>query len=191
MGIVLARITSIVIVLTPLLLAPLRAQSLADLAREEAERRKDTPESTRVITNKDLPGGGATRAASPAKPAAIPQTSTDTKSDATAATASGTKGKDDEPVKDQKYWAGRQKDLNEQLARDQVYSEALQSRINALTSDFVNRDDPAQRSVIANDRQRSIDELERLKATIANDKKAIEDFQDEARRASVPPGWLR
>ena len=34
-----------------------------------------------------------------------------------------------------------------QLDRDQIYSEAMQSRINALTADFTARDDPAQRAV--------------------------------------------
>ena len=173
---------------------PLGAQSLADLARQEAERRKDASGTTKVITNKDLPGGGGT--AAPA--AAAPKTASDGqtskaagKTDSKTAEASGTKGKDDETVKDEKYWAGRKKDLDEQLARDQIYADALQSRINALTTDFVNRDDPAQRTKIANDRQKSIDEMERLKTTIAADKKAIVDFQEEARRAGVPPGWLR
>jgi len=192
----LARIVSIIVVFTTFVPVSLSAQSLADLARQEAERRKDSAaETPRVITNKDLPGGakntGASTPASPAKPSADGSVSKDAKDDGKTADASGTKGKDAEPTKDQKYWAGRQKDLTDQLARDQIYSDALQSRINALTTDFVNRDDPAQRAVIAGDRQRSIDEMERLKAAIAADKKAIADFQEEARRAGIPPGWLR
>ena len=31
----------------------------------------------------------------------------------------------------------------------------------------------------------------RLKQTIPQDQKALGDFQEEARRAGVPPGWLR
>ena len=191
----LARIVSIGMLLAALAPAALSAQSLADLARQEAERRKETPDTPRVITNKDLPGGakggGASTTAPTAKPTADGSSAKDAKTDGKTADASGTKGKDAEPVKDQKYWAGRQKELTEQLGRDQIYSDALQSRINALTTDFVNRDDPAQRAVIAGDRQRSIDEMERLKAAIAADKQAIADFQEEARRAGVPPGWLR
>ena len=45
--------------------------------------------------------------------------------------------------------------------------------------------------MIANDRQRSLDELTRLKTAIQDEKKAIDEFQEEARRAGVPPGWLR
>jgi hypothetical protein len=83
------------------------------------------------------------------------------------------------------------KELQAALQRDQTYADALQSRINALTTDFVNRDDPAQRAVIAADRQKAIVELERLKTQIEDDRAAVAALQEEARRAGVPPGWLR
>jgi hypothetical protein len=82
-------------------------------------------------------------------------------------------------------------ELRLQLEREQTYVEALQSRVNALSADFVNRDDPAQRAVIAADRQKAVAELERLKGRIELGKKAIADLEEEARRANVPPGWLR
>ena len=41
------------------------------------------------------------------------------------------------------------------------------------------------------ERQKAIDELNRLKKEIEDDKKAIAALQEEARRAGVPPGWLR
>jgi hypothetical protein len=99
--------------------------------------------------------------------------------------------KDKGLVKDRKYWSGRMQDLLTQLDRDQTYAEALQSRINALTTDFTARDDPAQRAVIGRDRQKAIDELARLKLEIQTTRKSIADLEEEARRASVPPGWLR
>ena len=83
------------------------------------------------------------------------------------------------------------KELRTQSERDQTYAEALQTRINSLTADFVNRDDPAQRGIIERDRQRAIAELERLTKAIAEGKKAIADLEEEARRAGAPPGWLR
>ena len=67
----------------------------------------------------------------------------------------------------------------------------MQTRVNALTTDFVNRDDPAQRGIIERDRQRALTELDRLKKQIVDDQKAITDIEEEARRAGVPPGWLR
>ena len=83
------------------------------------------------------------------------------------------------------------KALQTAFERDQTYVSALQSRINALTTDFVNRDDPAQRARIAIDREKAAAELERLKKAIVDGTRAIADFEEEARRAAVPPGWLR
>ena len=67
----------------------------------------------------------------------------------------------------------------------------LQTRVNSLATDFVNRDDPAQRGVLASERQKALGELDRLKKQIEATKKAIADLEEEARRANVPPGWLR
>jgi hypothetical protein len=83
------------------------------------------------------------------------------------------------------------KALQDKLARDQDYADAMQTRINSLTTDFVNRDDPAQRAVIEANRNKSIAELARLTKSIQDDKKALADFLEEARRAGIPPGWLR
>src|SRR5262249_54919853 len=104
----------------------------------------------------------------------------------TASTAPAKEG-----PKDQAYWAGRMKDLRSALDRDQTVADAMQTRINALTADFTARDDPAQRDLIARDRQKALDELDRLRKSIVNDKRASADREEEARRASVPPGWIR
>lgn len=174
------------------LFAPLVAQSLADVARQEEARRKAVKQPSKVLTNKDLGSVPATApppatVATPAGGAAAPaETGKDADKDRKDA------GK--KPVelpKDQASWSARGKELQTQLDRDQTYAEALQTRINALTTDFVNRADPAQRAVIANDKQKALDELSRLTKQIADDKKALADFQEEARRAGIPPGWLR
>ena len=72
-----------------------------------------------------------------------------------------------------------------------MFAEALQTRINSLSSDFVNRDDPFQRAKIGEDRDKALAELSRVKAEMVNAKKHIEDIEEEARKAGVPPGWLR
>jgi hypothetical protein len=165
-----------------------RAQSLADVAKKEEERRKTLPEVAKVYTNKDLTAVPA--GSTPSPPASKPG---DASKDAGKA-AKDAKDKDDkdkEPAKDQAYWAGRLKTLQDQLLRDQNYADAMQTRINSLSADFVNRDDPAQRAVIERDRQKSVAELARLTKSVQDTKKAIADLQEEARRAGVPPGWLR
>ena len=67
----------------------------------------------------------------------------------------------------------------------------MQSRINGLTADFAARSDPAQRAVIEADRKRALSELDALQKSIKDDQQALADFDEEARKASVPPGWLR
>jgi hypothetical protein len=180
---------------------PLSAQSLADVAKKEEERRKTVKDTAKVYTNKDLQGGSDTVVGTPADSSGTAAAST-AAPDATTP-APGAPKETAKPVapldpsadaslaKGQEYWSGRMKALQTSLDRDQTYVEALQSRINALTTDFVNRDDPAQRTQIGLDRQRATDELNRLKKAIVDGKKAIVDLEDEARRAAVPAGWLR
>jgi hypothetical protein len=165
---------------------PVAGQTLADVAKKEEERRKTVKSSGKTYTNKDLgslPPG--TPAPPPQPPAAAP-------TDAAAAKdKDAEKSGEKEPVKDQAYWAGRMKELQTQLQRDQTYVDALQTRVNSLATDFINRDDPAQRGVLSGERQKALGELDRLKKQIEAGKKAIADLEEEARRANVPPGWLR
>lgn len=166
--------------------APAFAQSLADVAKKEEERRKKIAEPAKVYTNKDLSAAPApstpAASATPGAPAATPATPKD---------AAKADTKDKEPAKDQAQWAGRMKALRDELARNETFAEAMQTRLNSLQADFVNRDDPAQRSIIERDRQKVAGELTRLKQAITDGKKAIADLEEEARRAGVPPGWLR
>jgi hypothetical protein len=179
------------VLLTSIVPAHLCAQSLADVARQEEERRKAIKQPSKVITNQDLGAAPAVHLPPPesqAGAAAKAKTAAAVEADKAEAAK---EPKESGPAKDQAYWSGRMKELQAQLARDQVYADALQSRLNALTADFVNRDDPVQKTAIANDKQKALDESNRLKLQILDDKKAIADLQEEARRASVPPGWLR
>ena len=67
----------------------------------------------------------------------------------------------------------------------------MQTRVNSLTNDFYARDDPAQRAVIWTQRTKALEQMERLKTEIAEGTKAIAKIQEDARKAGVPPGWLR
>jgi hypothetical protein len=165
------------------------AQSLADVARKEEERRKTLTAPAKVYTNKDL--NAVPAGSSPPAPAAKPPDDSAKAADGDAKADPAKLPADKGTAKDQGYWAGRLKALQDTLSRDQNYADAMQTRINALTTDFVNRDDPAQRAVIERNRQKSIAELAQLNKSVADTKKAIADFLEEARRAGVPPGWLR
>ena len=169
------------------------AQSLGDVSRQEEERRKDVKAPAKVLTNKDLaaPPPVFSDSGDGAKPAAG---ATSAKPAPPAAAAADDKSKDaakDSGARDQKYWAKRKKDLDDKLDHDKVLADALQSRINGLTTDFAARSDPAQRAVIEKDRQRALAELDGLQKAIKDGQKAAGDLAEEARKAGVPPGWLR
>jgi hypothetical protein len=175
------------------LAASAAAQSLGDVAREEAARRQAVPPA-KVYTNADLatpePAPAAAAAAQSATSAAAAPAGDKANTSATAGDAKGA-AKSEPTKKDEKYWRDRMKAAREGKARAESFAEALQSRINALSTDFINRDDPAQRNTIAADRQKALDELARVKKEIVDSAKAIDDLQTEARHDGVPPGWLR
>lgn len=171
-------------------LAPAQTPTLGELARREQERRKGIKSSDKVLTNKDLP-------ASAQQPAPAPASATGSSAPAPAAgtpVASTTPADDKKPAsepRDEAWWRKRLADAREALRRNEMFLDALQTRINALAADFVNRDDPYQRAKIGDDRHKALAEMERVQADIALNKKQIEEIEEEARKAGVPPGWLR
>lgn len=92
---------------------------------------------------------------------------------------------------DEASWRARITAARNELARAQTLRDALQSRVSALNTDFVNRDDPAQRRVVTADRQSALAALDGMRSEIQEHQKAISDIEEEARREGVPPGWLR
>jgi len=96
-----------------------------------------------------------------------------------------------EDQKDETWWRNRILQAREAQRRAESFAAALQSQINGLTTDFVNRDDPYQRAKLADNRLKALGELQRVTGEIEQAKKDITDIEEEARRANVPPGWLR
>lgn len=181
---------------------PVCAQSLGDLARKEQARRKALPPAVRTYTNEDLkklPPVPDSASKSPEGPTKAPEGSTKAPEGPTkvADTAKpvGAKGEaaatPGDSAKDEKYWRGRINTAREEIRRNEMFHDALQTRINALTADFVGRDDPYQRAKIADDRQKALAELSRVKLEIAQSTQQIADIEEEARRAGVPSGWVR
>jgi hypothetical protein len=179
----------IALVVVAALASPIAAvgQGLAEVARREEARRKTLKPAKKVYTNADLKpditqGIDPTPTnATPAEPSTqVPQVN-----------LPGGKAEDLPPAQDEAYWRNRIREARQALERSRIFADALQTRINSLQTDFVNRDDPAQRSQLQLERQRALAELDRVKKEIAAQTKAIADIEEEARKAGVPPGWLR
>ena len=221
---------------------------LGDVARKEAERRKEVKTAGKTYTNDTLTpapqpsaapvsssspsDGGATSTAGSASgstsssaadkaaadkatdkaatdkgatdKAATDKASTDKASTDKAGTdkAAADKAGTEKPAqqvssdpaerrKEEAQWRDRIKGERDALERSRSFAEALQSRINALNTDFVNRDDPQQRAKVAADRDKAVADLATAKKEIDQHTKAITQIQDEARRAGAPAGWVR
>lgn len=160
---------------------------LAEVAKKEQERRKAAPEATKKLTNKDLPES----AVKPKDEAPQAGTAPSAEQPSAGEAARNPEATPAEDEKNEAWWRSRITEAREELRRNEMFAEALQSRINGLTTEFVNRDDPFQRGKIGEDRQKAIVELERVRAEIAVNQKQIESIEEEARKAGVPPGWLR
>ena len=156
--------------------------SLAELAQKEQERRKALKTTAaKVFSDKDLP-----KTQTPAVASTVPSTPTPVVAEQPK--PAETKADDQ---KDEAWWRTRIAQAREAQRRAEAFAEALQSRINALSTDMVNRDDPYQRAKLGDDRQKALAELQRVTNEIEQSKKEIADIEEEARRANVPPGWLR
>ena len=77
------------------------------------------------------------------------------------------------------------------MRRNETFLEALQTRVNALGNDFRNSGDSVQQAKVTQDRLKALEDLERVKADVELSKKQIADIEEEARKAGVPPGWVR
>jgi len=157
---------------------------LAEIARQEQERRKAIKVPSKVYSGQDL------KHITPAPPGDTPAVVPPPEATLAAAPA---EVRDAGPGsgKDAAYWKKRMDGAREEVRRNELFIEALQSRVNGLSNDFVGRDDPYQRAKIGEDRQKALAELDRVKADLEGAKKQISDIEEEARIAGVPPGWIR
>lgn len=130
----------------------------------------DTPQ---IAADGSLAGTGTTQLAAPAQ----------------AAASTGTRG--------EQYWKDRMRALQTRLDADQTFTAEATARAATLDKrvhmDPLNVDAIHDRLILAGTErqwQDALAESRRLQAAVVNDKRAIGDLQEEARRAGALPGWL-
>lgn len=195
---------------------PAQPPSLVEAARAEQARRASIAEKSRVYTNDDLGGGPrlTTAVAPPTAVEAAPADGSEQVNDAGAAPAPGGATAAQSladpaagggiaatgpaaatgsaaAARDAAHWRGRLTAAVEAVRRAELVAAALQNRVDGLLAEFTARDDPAQRARIEQDRRDALSELERAQAEIDRLAQEVADVREEARRAGVPPGWLR
>jgi len=164
-------------------LAPSAEQSLAEVSRNTEAARNASPGAPRakVYSNRDLVPG-----------VQVPRTASSTNSTAPASAPSAPSAvKESSGAKDEAYWRDRMRPLRERLDNARALADSTKRRAETLMR-------AADRcfavGVVCNDYTESVRLTEQHKVLVADVERAGRDvaaLEDEARRAGVPPGWLR
>lgn len=155
---------------------PSSAQSMAELAAREKERRSKAKNAGKVYTESDL-GKGGTSAPATATPATG---ATDSKATTAADTAkpagdAAKKEKTDDELKAEreKAWRDKLAQANAEITRLQSRADELQRALNDLSQNLYGSTRASQAS-----------ELEQVQQKLAASRKSLEDLQEEGRRNS-------
>jgi hypothetical protein len=185
------------------------SQSLDDLAKKEKARRKAAG-SAKTFTNDDLSkpspapspsptadGGGTSerrappRAYMPAGP--IGGGRADGVGSSETASGGGEPSAGDPGAEDS--WRGRAKALHDTIDKTQQSIAALEARIAQLQLD---RDpnpsdqlDPNRLQKREAERLRTLEDVEKARASLAGAQQALRDLSDEARRKGAPASWVQ
>ena len=112
------------------------AQTLGDIAKREETRRKQVKTPSKVYTNEDLRGDGGAPPPAPVTEASSPNAPQPQGPAAGAQPKDADKAAAEDPKKTEAYWKDRLAKARGDLDRAKTFADALQSRVNALTTDF-------------------------------------------------------
>lgn len=174
---------------------------LVDAARRERARRAAIPadQKARVYTNEDLRNSGGltigvlpSSAASGSDPAGPASPRTGGSPEAVPVEGEPDAGESGATaVRDEGYWRTRIAAARDAQARAALMAAALQNRADGLWAQFTAIDDPVRRGAVERQRLEALGALEETRAERDRLEQDIRDIEEEARRADVPPGWLR
>jgi len=182
--------------------AAARAQSLAELAQKEKERRaakareaKPSGAAPKVITQDDLDLAKASRppaeepAAEPSAAAGSPSSPEEPKRPRSVSRSpAGIPDDSDERAAAEKSWRARAEASRAAVTVAEQAANSAQNYRDMLGPVPSPYESPSEWTREANAADAR---LGAAKVALAAAKKNLEDFEEEARRAGIPPGWLR
>lgn len=170
------------------------AQSLAEVAKQEKEKQKDSQakKPAKTFTNADLEKitGGRVSSVS-VEPAVESQGSAAEGEKKEEGEGAKKEEEKKEEEKGEAYWRARAAEVKKTDVRAKERLTLLVNKQWNLNNDFNNTADPAQRDAIAVKLQEVSADIEEARQEAAAAAKALEDLADEGRKASALPGWLR
>jgi len=170
-------------------------QSLADVARKEEERRKAVKTPSKVYTIRDvrkaLGGDPSTPLAPTPGEAASPGVSARPPDSPVSAPQVATPPPVPPEVKDEAYWRRLLGDARSKLERSTTVASALRSQYEVLASRFASLADASQRGLVIAEMEKMQSEIDRVQKEIGQQTQDVANLEEQARRAGVPPGWIR
>jgi hypothetical protein len=170
------------------------AQSLADLAKKEEERRREitnarvitSEEAAKFITETEAPDSETDQAA---------DDENGEEPDSNAVTAAKTKTPDsDEPVdflgRPESFWRKTMAEARKRVKDLEDEKNVLILKQNRLENEFYREDDGFKREAIQREIQKTFYEQDLNKENLAKAKDELEDLIKEARKSGALPGWI-
>lgn len=174
---------------------PVAAQSLADAARQAAAaREKNKAAPTKVLTAGDLKASDRDLVAAAIREkmlADAPAPAVDAEPVAAPALQPPPSTFSTEGFTTEQQWRNKRAELQSTLDRDRLFVISMQTRIDGLASSLSRVQFRAEELILERQRQEALTELSRLRAAAASSAVAITTFEEQARRAGIPAGWLR
>ncbi len=176
-------------VFTMAVAAELSAQSLADLAKQEKERRAKVKADAKVITNNARAKDAATTEAETIAPK---------QSDKAAIPADGKpkpdKQADDEPKdlfgRTESFWRQTFSDARKRVKDLEDESRVLQLKVNDLQNKFYAEASGFKQQDIQREIQKSFYEQDQNKQNLVKARAELQQLEVEARKSGALPGWI-
>lgn len=159
---------------------------LMALKKQEEERRKKLGASKAKVTNDNL-GSIATGG----KKYGFVQMEAEEPPADEAAAAPGPEARKEDPARRPEYWKNQQDQLQQRIAQLKAEIEGEQSRLNRLWSDFYVKSVAAEQEAIRAQIAQLTNQIEQKRLMAAEAETQLQELFEKARKAGVPPGWLR
>ncbi|HEY2931052.1 MAG TPA: hypothetical protein VGK99_04845 [Acidobacteriota bacterium] len=166
----------------------LNAQSVAELAKKDREKREKEGKVIRVIRNEDLKniqGAKVTHSstAAPRTEAVVAGPGAPAPSDTVAPPEAGSL--------DENYWRAAFRDARLKLQLAQNRGLVLELKINDLRNRFFTESDGSTRNLIEQEMNKGREDLEANKLEIKKAEEELAKLEEAAKKVNVPAGWMR
>jgi hypothetical protein len=168
------------------------AQSLADLANKEKERREEIENGTKVITNAEVANyrNGAVTTG-PAITAASTETDIENGDEGQS---SSTEADSDEPVdfegRPESFWRTTMDEARRKVKELENRADVIVLKLTDLQTQFYSIDDGFKREEIQREINKAFYEQDQNKKNLAEAMDQLRDLEKEARKSGALPGWI-